>query len=182
MDMKPGNEYSFRHKIAPFLKGFVTGGPLVEVALEGLRRGVAGERGKGYESRVASKGNVHQICEALAWGVEDRAQLEMARALRTRFDDERSRMSYILHPGVPMCVPAVIIHAPKVTDLSAAFTATFMWKAIGVLESGSVTSVPAQAELIRLVLERGTANDAARLLRACPEAKVLIEARLSGHE
>lgn len=164
------------------MKGFIAGGPLVEVALEGLRRGVPGEQARKYESRLVSRGNVHQICEALAWGMEGNAQLELAKALRSRFEEERSKLRFVLHPGVPMCIPAVLVHAPKVSDLSAAYTATVMWKAIDALGTGSVSSLPAQAELIRLVLERGTADDAARLLRVSPEAKGIIEARMLGHE
>ncbi len=174
--------FPFRSKIAPFMKGFITGGPLVEVALEGIRRGVQGEQGRRYGSRLLERGNVHQMCEALAFGVDGEAQLALAKALRSKFEEERSAMAFILHPGMPMCIPAVLIHGPKVSDLSAAYTATVMWKAIQVLESGSVSSLPAKAELIRMVLERGRADDTARLLRVAPEAKELIEARLLGHE
>ncbi|HSB46919.1 MAG TPA: hypothetical protein VLD37_02810 [Candidatus Bilamarchaeum sp.] len=168
-------EYTFRQKIRPFMRGFLVGGPLVEVALEGLRRGVGEPLASEYESKVAQKGNTRQICAALRLGLGAEAEDRLAAAYAKRYALEKDREATHI-------VPAASIHVPVYIDMRPRFAAISMWEVADLLSEGKVASHKAQDGFAAMVIAEGNRNHAEKILASgkvgSGKAIALLQAKL----
>jgi hypothetical protein len=178
-------EYTFRHKIAPFFSGLMTYRPLVEVAVEGLRKGVGGEQGRAYEARVLARGTTEQLCAALACGLDENAQEEMAKRLRERYLVQKSDLPTVAYiHGTAINVPSMIVHIQTPLDATKVYAASTIALVAKAIKSGVVTSPKAQAELMGLVVAEGTPKDAFEILNcgkiSSPDAIELLRSASVG--
>ncbi len=152
--------YTFRDKIKPFLAGLLEGSPLVEVAVEGLRRGVDADLRRQYEIRIATHGSTEQIHAALLAGLEGDAQDLMALTFQQRFKltlAEYSRKVESSESGM---------NGYNLLREGERYLKATMEQAVRLLKSGKVTSDKAQTEFASLIYSDGTVEQARELL-AC---------------
>jgi hypothetical protein len=154
MDMR----YPVRERVGPFMKGCLVGSPLVEVALEGLRRGVEGEGMRRYEGRVSARGSVAQICEALRSGRDGPAQEAMAAAVMGRYEES---LTHSCHAESAHGIPFLL---PRIVDVSAVLRVFAVREVIRCVESGAVTSHAAQDSLAAFVAAIGKPPEIRELL------------------
>ncbi len=77
--------YPLRERLRPFISGLLEGTPLVEVAIEGLRRGPPDDLRREYETRILQGGSTEQIHAAMLIGLSGEAQDRMAVAFKKRY-------------------------------------------------------------------------------------------------
>ncbi len=150
--------YRFRDKVKPFLSGLLEGSPLVEVAVEGLRRGVDADLRRQYEIRVATHGSTEQIHAALLAGLEGDAQDLMALTFQQRFRltlAEYSRKVESSESGM---------NGYNLLREGEKYLKATMEQAARLLKSGKVTSEKAQTELASMIYADGTVEQARELL------------------
>lgn len=150
--------YTFRDKIKPFLTGLLDGSPLVEVAVEGLRRGVDADLRKEYEIRIATHGSTEQIHAALLAGLEEDAQDLMALSFQQRFRltlAEYARKVESSESGM---------HGYNLVREGEKYLKATMEQVVRLLKSGKVCSEKAQTELASMIYADGTIEQARELI------------------
>src|SRR5512143_250827 len=152
--------YTLRDKIKPFLAGLLEGSPLVEVAVEGLRRGVDAERRADYEIRVATHGSTEQIHAAMLSGLGEDTQDLMAASFQQRY-----RLTLAEYAKKVESSESGMNGYNLVREGEKYLKAT-MEQAARMLKSGKVTSEKAQTELASMIFADGTVEQARELL-AC---------------
>ncbi len=150
--------YRFRDKVKPFLAGLLEGSPLVEVAVEGLRRGVGADLRRQYEIRVATHGSTEQIHAALLAGLEGDIQDLMALSFQQRFRltlAEYSRKVESSESGM---------NGYNLLREGDKYLRATTEQAARLLKSGKLTSDKAQTEFASLIYSDGTVEQARELL------------------
>ncbi len=150
--------YALRDRIRPFMAGLLEGTPLVEVAIEGLRRGPPDDLRRDYESRILRGGSTEQIHAALLIGLCEDSQERMAVAFEHRFG--LSRDGYMRK--VEASESAMNGHA--LLKAGERYVKDTIGQVKRLLESGKVTSDKAQMELASIIYAHGTAEDAQEAL------------------
>jgi hypothetical protein len=158
VDPAGGGGYTFRDKIKPFLAGLLEGSPMVEVAVEGIRKGVGGEARKAYERRVAASGSTEQIHAALLAGLETHAQELMVISFQQRY-----RLT-LADYGRKVESSESGMHGYNLVRDGEKYVKATMDQATRLLKSGKVTSERAQTDLASMIFADGTEEQARELL------------------
>jgi hypothetical protein len=158
IDPSGAGAYTFRDKIKPFLAGLLEGTPLVEVAVEGLRRGVDAERRKEYEIRIATHGSTEQIHAAMLSGLEPDTQDLMAVTFQQRYKltlIEYSKKVESSESGM---------QGYNLVREGEKYLKSTMEQAVRLLRSGKVTSAQAQMDLASMIYTDGSEAQAREAL------------------
>ena len=158
IDPSGSGAYRLRDRIRPFRAGLLEGSPLVEVAVEGLRRGVDAELRKDYEIRVATHGSTEQIHAAVLAGLDDDVQELMAVSFLHRF-----RMTLAEYSRKVESSESGMNGYNLVRD-GERYLKDTMEQVVRMLKSGNVTSDKAQTELATIIYSDGTEQQARELL------------------
>ncbi len=150
--------YHLRDRVRPFMAGLLEGTPLVEVALEGLRRGPPDDLRREYESRILRGGSTEQIHAALLTGLGGESQDRMAIAFEHRFGLTRdSYRRKVESSESSMNGFALLQEGDRyVKDTIGQIKRMFA--------SRMITSEKAQMELASMIYAHGSAEDATEII------------------
>jgi hypothetical protein len=162
--------YGLRSKIKPFLAGLLEGSPLVEVAIEGLRRGVSGGRRRDYELRIARHGSTEQIHAALLCGCGIGIQELMAEAFQARYNITLAEYSKKVESSESG------MNGHNLVRAGAEYVKATMEQAARLLRSGTVDSDKAQTDFAAMIFADGTEEQAKDVL-----ASGKITSHFAGH-
>ncbi|MFN7991743.1 MAG: hypothetical protein U0R44_06330 [Candidatus Micrarchaeia archaeon] len=155
---KPEGAYLTRHKIKPFLAGLLEGSPLVEVAIEGLKRPIADDLRREYELRVARHGNTEQIHAAMLAGCSNESQDMLAAAFEHKYNlrmNSEHERAYTSESGM---------HASVVLEISDRYKKHTLGQIVRLLKSGKVSADKAQMTFASMIFAEGSAEQASELL------------------
>ncbi len=159
-EMDPAAEggYTFRDKIKPFLSGLLEGAPLVEVAVEGIRRGVGGGLKHEYVIRVAANGTTEQIHAAMLAGLEANLQDLMAKAFQQRY--------WITLADISRKVEGAEsgMNGHNLVREGGEYVIRTMEQATRLLRSGKISAERAQIDLASMIFADGTEEQAREAL------------------
>jgi hypothetical protein len=160
LEMLQASEYRFKDKIKPFLRGLLEASPLVEVAIEGLKRAVPEDLRKEYQYRIAKNGTTEQIHAALLAGVGKETQDMFAAAFEHKFNMTKQGYDERVYSSESA------LSAPGTFAMKDRYIKSTIEQIIRLFHGGKINSGEAQRTFALIIFADGTSEQAKELL-AC---------------
>lgn len=160
MTTKPihADPYPLRDRVRPFFRGLVSASPLVEVALEGLKRDLPDDSRRKYVSRIAGAGSTRHIFRAFLWGLRPSEQDLLGEAFEAKYHAAKLGYDRDIYESESA------LGAPAVWEMKKRYMAEALGDAVMLLREGHVASEKAEMAFASLIWADGMRESASELL------------------